>query len=525
MATTTTNPAQAGMRTRRQRRRSIAVAVATAAAVISSNGHAAEWRFVPTLSVTETYSDNVALAVSGQERSDFVTQISPGFSVTANGPRLKLRANYQLQGTTYLHGSGASKFSNILDGSLTAELIQDLFFVDAKASISQQNISAFGTQSTNNININNNRADVRTYSISPYLRNNFGNRAFCELRYAHESAGTSSNLLGTSNTDRVSMVLNSGEAFQKISWGLRASLQKNHFAGQRDVEQDSYSASVRYFLDPHFSLTATGGYERDDYVTLAEKPSGAFYNAGFVWKPTSRTDVTATVGHRYFGQTYSILANHRSRQTVFNITYSEDVATTQQQFLSQPTLSTTAFLNQLYSAQIPDPVVRQQVIDALIRQTGLASTIGNPTNSFGNTYFLQKSLQGSIAVTGVRNTVVVSVFDTRRTARSTQQATSAVLAPQFAALNDSNKQLGINALLNHQFTTSMSGVASVNATRSTSLSTARVNNYKTARIALSQKFAPKVTGSVELRRSQQNSDVLGGDIRENAITASLLMRF
>ena len=388
MAITTTDMAKAPSNTRRQRRRSLVVVAAAAAAVIGTNGNAAEWRFVPTLSVSETYSDNVFLAARGLERSDFVTQISPGFSITANGPRLKLKTSYQLQGTTYLHNSGSSGFSNIFDGSLNAQLIQDLFYLDASANISQQNISAFGPQSSNNININNNRADVRTYTISPYLRHNFGNKAFSELRYAHNSVGTSSDLLAVTNTDRLSLIVNSGEAFQKISWALRASAQKNHYNAQRDVEQDSYAGSVRYFLNPHFSLTATGGYERNTYISFGEQPNGAFYNAGFVWKPTSRTEVSATAGHRYFGQTYSFLANHRARNAVFNVSYTEDITTSQQQFSSQPTISTASFLDQLYSAQIPDPIARQQVIDAIIRQTGLATTIINPNNSLTNTYFL-----------------------------------------------------------------------------------------------------------------------------------------
>lgn len=525
MATITTDMAHATVHGRRERRRAIAAAIAATAAVIGSNGNAAEWRFTPTVSATETYTDNVSLATRGLERSDLVTQISPGLSVTANGPRLKLRANYQLQGTTHLHSNGSSELSNVLDGSLTAEFVEDLFYIDARANISQQNISAFGPQSTNNININNNRADVRTYGVSPYLRHNFGNRAFGELRYAHDSVGTSSNLLATSNTDRLSMVLNSGEAFQKISWGLRASTQKSHSHDQRDVNQDLISGSVRYFLNPHFSVTATGGYEKANYATLAETPSGTFYTAGFIWKPTSRTDVSVTAGHRYFGQTYSLLANHRARHSVFNVSYTEDITTAQQQFSAPPRASTAAFLDQLYTAQIPDPAARQQVIDALIRQTGLASTISNPNNSLTNTYFLQKSLQASVAVSGARNTVVVSAFDSRRTAQSAQQASVVVGTSPFAALNDNNKQLGLTALWNVQLASNLNGLASLNTTRTTALSTARVDNYKAFRLGVTQKFAQKLSGSVELRHSQQNSDVLGGDIRENALTASLLMQF
>lgn len=525
MAITTIKSAPVRAKTSRPHRRSMLVVVATAATVVSSHGSAAEWRFTPSVAVSETYSDNIFLAPSGLERSDFVTQIAPGFTLTANGPRLKINAAYALQGTTYVRNSSSSGFSNILNGTVNAELIQDLLYVDARASIGQQNISAFGAQSTNNTNINGNRADVRTYSLSPYLRHNFGSKAYSELRYTHESVGTNSNLLAVTNTDGLALSLNSGEAFQKISWGLRASARKDHYKNQPDVDRDSYAGSVRYFLTPHFSLTATAGHEKDTYISVSDKPNGAFYNGGFVWKPTSRTELSATAGHRYFGPTYTLLANHRARNAVFNVSYTEDITTSQQQFASPQAISTSAFLDQLYSAQIPDPVTRQQVIDTLIRQTGLGSTLTNPLNSLTNTYFLQKNLQASVAINGVRNTVVFNAFDTRRTAQSPQLTTTAATNSPFAALNDSNKQLGASALWNLKFSPHTSGVANLNVTRTTSLSAARVDNYKTLRLALTERFQKKVSGTVELRHSQQNSDVLGGDIRENAITASLLMQF
>ena len=67
--------------------------------------------------------------------------------------------------------------------------------------------------------------------------------------------------------------------------------------------------------------------------------------------------------------------------------------------------------------------------------------------------------------------------------------------------------------------------ASLNYTRSSSTVTDQKTTYKTARLAMSTKFQPKLTGTVELRHSLQGSDFIGGDIRENAITAALLMQF
>ena len=39
----------------------------------------------PSLKLAETYTDNVFLSPEGSRQSDWITQIIPGISVTANG--------------------------------------------------------------------------------------------------------------------------------------------------------------------------------------------------------------------------------------------------------------------------------------------------------------------------------------------------------------------------------------------------------------------------------------------------------
>jgi uncharacterized protein (PEP-CTERM system associated) len=499
-------------------------AVATAAMLTTPVVSAADLRITPNLNIVETYTDNVGLQTRGNERSDFVTQISPGFTLVTNGPRLKANATYALQTTYYAQGTGATSTSNQLNANATAEFVRDLFFMDARASVQQQNISAFGPQSVNNVNINDNRADVRTYSLSPYLRHTFGNSARGELRYSHESVGTNSDLLGISSTDRLLATLDSGRDFGKIGWGLRTSTQTDHYNARRDIQQSAYSGNVRYALTPTFGLTAQAGYEKHDYTSIGDEPRGGLYNVGFNWAPSPRTNVTATVGHRFFGRTYSLLANQRSRHMVFTANYSEDITTSQAQFLGLPAISTAAFLDQLYLTSIPDPIARAQVIETFIRQNGLPSTFANPVNSFTSTYFLEKKLQGSVAFNGARNTVVVTGFDTRRMAQSPGQL-SAGSNTQLSAFDDSNKQIGANVLWNLRLSQRASANANINYTRTTSLTTDRLDTYKTFRLGVTQTFQPKLNGTVELRHTEQNSEVFGGDIRENALTATVLMQF
>jgi hypothetical protein len=78
---------------------------AAAMLLLSSHSIAMEWKIVPGLDLKETYSDNITLAPPGNEKSDFVTQINPGISLTGTGPRLKVNARYGMQNLFYAEES------------------------------------------------------------------------------------------------------------------------------------------------------------------------------------------------------------------------------------------------------------------------------------------------------------------------------------------------------------------------------------------------------------------------------------
>lgn len=537
MAIITTEFAVEFARRRRLRTRSGVLRMASMSATLlltCAAGQASEWRFVPSVNLTETYTDNVRLAPRGLEQSDFVTQIAPGFTLNNDGPRLQVHARYALQTLLYKNADVSPQISNIVDATVHASLIQDLLLMDARASAGQQNVSAFGPIATSNINLTGNRTNVHTYSISPYLVHRFSNVATAQLRYSHEAVGTGNvdnnsgfnfNTFGNSNTDRLALNIDNGPSFRYWTWSAYASTQKTKYTNNESVDQSTFSGNVGYFLVPTFRLTASAGYEKNTYFTVGNQPQGGFYTAGFIWTPSSRTSVTATAGHRYFGQTYSLTATHRARLAAFSASYTEDITSSQAQFLSTQLVSTSSLLNQAFLATIPDPTARQQVVNALILQNGLPAGIAAPVNALTNTYFLQKNFQASIALNGAHNTVVGSVFDTRRIPVSGRQAVTATVGTPLNFFDDNSKQIGANAMWNLQLSPRSSTNASLNYTRSSSTVTDQKTTYKTARLAMSTRFQPKLTGTVELRHSLQGSDFIGGDIRENAITAALLMQF
>lgn len=495
------------------------------------SAQAAEWRFAPTIDLSETYSDNIRLATRGNEKSDFVTQVSPGFTLTNDGPRFQVSARYALQAMLYGNSDTSTSLSNLFDAAVRGMVVRDLLYFDARASVGQQNISAFGTQSSSNANINPNRAEVRTYSISPYLVQRFENLASAQLRYTHESFGTSSvdnttsNLVSNSNIDRLSLLVNSGPAFQVVTWGAQASTERNNFSGLDSVQRSNVSGNLGYVVDPALRLTTAVGYEKETYDSPGEQPQGVYYNGGFIWTPTPRTNLTATAGHRYFGKTYDLAASHRSRRTIFSIDYNEDVTTAQSQYVGTSLVNTSDLLNRLYTDRIPDPAARQRVVDAVILQTGLPAGLAVPVNAVTNRFFLQKRLQASMAFSGRRNTLIGTLFNIRREATSSQQSQSTLLGSQLSALEDNSRQFGATALWSLQMSARTSANADVSYSHSEAVGSNQTSTTKTARLALTTAFQPKLRGNLEYRRSQQDSDFIGGDVRENAITASLLMQF
>ena len=91
-----------------------------------------------------------------------------------------------------------------------------------------------------------NRANVRTFSISPYLRHRFQDFASAELRYTRSLVTSDANALSNSQGDSFSATLNSGTAFQTLSWGVNYSNQMVHFdLTGRTVEMERAIANLR----------------------------------------------------------------------------------------------------------------------------------------------------------------------------------------------------------------------------------------------------------------------------------------
>lgn len=502
----------------------LAPAAALVALAWSSPADAAEWTITPGVDLKETYTDNVTLAPKGNERNDFVTEITPNLSITGTGPRLKFAADYAMRNFFYARSSGASNTSHRLQASGNAELVDKLFYIDGSATAGQQAISPFGPQVADAGHLTNNKADVRTASVSPYLRHRFGSSATGELRYSRDAVRADTGGLADSESDRFRVSLDSGTAFRTMQWSFLYDEQRIDYEAADDVRTRQLSGSLRYELSPRVALLATGGHEDNSYVTIGRKPEGEFWSLGAAWTPSERTNIAVTAGRRFFGNTLSFSAQHRTRMTVWSIGYQEDISTSRSQFLVPSTQDTATFLGGLWASSIPDRSVREELVQHFIRETNLPSTLVVPVNSFTNRVFLQKSAHASLAIKGARNTLLTNVY---RVEREPQSAATADLSlPPSAALNgEATRQDGISTVWNLRLSPRTSATASAGFSKVHSETTGRRDDNLTFRLGLMRQLQQKVKGGIELRRLEKRSTQTASEFRENAVSAFLQISF
>jgi uncharacterized protein (PEP-CTERM system associated) len=477
----------------------------------------------PSVIVRETYSDNPSLSVDNSDGA-FITDVSPSVNMVVNGPRLKGYAN--VAGHLYAYAGGQPNNTNSSSLQLSsggkATVVNDLLYVDGAAGRSRQSVSAFGQQAQNDYS-NTNSDTITTWRLSPYLVHRFGNFASGQLRYTHDSVKSSRNLLSNSQGDSADLNLASGPIFSTIGWDLQAHRQKvdDPLAGESTL--DNAIGTLRYRLKQSLSLYVNGGYDRYMYEGLGGTTGGKSFAGGFTWTPSQRTSIDASIGRRYFGKTYSLAATVRSRRTIWNANYRDEITTARAQFLRPGSIDTAGLLDASFAAAFPDPVERRQAILAYLAALGLPTTVANNVNYFSNRLLLQKQFQASVVLKGVRSSLIASFSNTRRNALSPAGVDAAIGNDiAIGGLLDNTRQSAVTLALNYRLSSRSAATLSSSKSRSVSVATGIEQDQTTVGFTVTHQFARNLSGNVDLRRNQGSAlDANNRTYRENAISATL----
>ena len=479
------------------------------------------WVLTPSLKLAETYTDNVFLSPESSRQSDWITQVVPGISVAANGPRLRLDATYAPEILYHAHTEREDKLFHRGNALGTLELADQLLFLEAGATVDQYDVSLRGPLTTSNVNITGNRATAVTTHVTPYLLRDIGSAARAEVRFTYSEwkSDDQQQALPDNTAQRVLLRLTNSTIDRPFTWDLTYSGERIEYETQQQTTTEEYTANAKRRITGTVSLLALAGYERYDtgIETLAEPR----WSGGFEWTPAPRTRLAVSAGQRLSDETYSFQFSHRTRLSTWNVTYAEDVTTSREQFFVPATQSTAGALDQMFVSQYPDPAARQKAVQEFIARTGLPPSLGSPVNFFSDQLFLQKRWLASAGLQGSRNTLVATAFweERRELAGGTTSPVGDFVVSQ--SIRTSGGSLAWGLRLTARNTWNLQG----GYTRNQFLDSGQVDDFVYLQAGFTRQFQPRVSGSLYYRLQDQKSTQGGAQYTENAGVASLLMTF
>ncbi|HLX30087.1 MAG TPA: TIGR03016 family PEP-CTERM system-associated outer membrane protein [Casimicrobiaceae bacterium] len=436
--------------TRRSASRALGCAAsAITLAVASAHAAAQTWRLTPSITAQLEATNNVNLGSGDQREGDFLTQIQPALAVSEHGAHTSVTGSIVLPILLYAR-TGSENNAVRPEVNLTgkAELVQQLFFIDASANVSQDSVSPFGPRPVNAATATVNRATAQSYMVSPYFKGQGANDINYELRDSNTWT-VANGIAATGNQAYSNEVTGHLDQTPKpLGFALDYDRLDTNFTDSGTLITEIERARVEWRPEPDWQLAAIGGYE-DNRFPLAGYNS-AIYGVEVRWKPSDRTNVDAQWQHRFFGSSYQVGIQETTRLTVWSLRAFRDITTYPQQLATLGVgANVNTLLNQLFASRVSDPTQRQTIVDQLISERGIPSLLTSPISLFSNQVTLQDSVEGSVGLLGARNTIFLTAFRTK-SAPVKSANPSPIDLLLFAQTN--NTQTGTNVVWTHRLT-------------------------------------------------------------------------
>ncbi len=469
-------------------------------------------RVTPSFAASETYTDT-SRRTSGHNGGEFITRISPGISLSSRGGRVQGNLSYTLNATHYSEHPQARTIDNALSASALAELVDNWAYVDVRAAISKQNLSAFGRQtSPDSLQFNPNQAEVGTLRVSPYVRGQLAG----SIQYdARVDAGLTETR-GSSNFDSrdrsASLSLSSLAAGTRLGWSAQAQHQVTRFKVGRETSTQRINASLIWRPDPDLQLNVSAGQERTN-VGAAFTSSYDNWGAGLRWTPTERTNVVLRTDRRYYGDGHSLSVEHRMRRFVVRISDARDATSgAGANGVGQPT-SLYQLLFAQFASAYPDPLTRDQAVRDFLRQIGRSPDEIVSGGALSSGVTLQRRQDLSFALLGIRTTLNASAFSSQTEGLDlgTQQP------------GGGTRQSGVNLGVSYRLTPTSALSLSGNLTRTDGNNAVRGNDLKSVSLGWSGQPGRRASLSLSARYAVFNSPT--DPYREASLTASVGISF
>ena len=476
----------------------------------------ASWNITPLLDVTETYSDNIALA-SDSLQQGWISDISPGIRIDGASAKLTAYLDYRRQNLYYQGNSQWNRQQNQLSSFAKLEAVDNWLFVDASSNISQQRLSVFSPASSDGTSATADRVETRSVVVSPYVRGQLSNIADYTVRYSTADLRSDSASLADTRVKQYSASVKS-RSLGVIGWFGDAvgSKVNNDLIGDRDDAR--FRVGLLAPVGAHLHLSVFSGKERTNYAS-PEQETTSMPGVGIEWSPSKQTQFVGLREKRFFGYGHSMQFSHRTALTAWRYFDGKDVAMLPALLGGYSSGTIQELMSDLLESSIPDPIQRSRAVRARLDQSGSAASLSGTDGVLTSRLYIDRVREASVALLGIRNTVTLLL----RQRDEKLLANAPVAVDSFSDTSDIRERSASLTWL-YRLTPLTTLNVSLEHRKSESMSVAELaQSQDTQTLALSFRLAPKASASLGVRRLR--ADGLTSQVRENALVGSFMQEF
>ncbi len=374
---------------------------------------------LPGVRTALSYSSNINLEsdsvdangniVGNPNRSgDFVLEISPYFRGESESQRLKYKFDYSVSNLFRLKSGEKIIARHRFQGNTTASVAGDWLWLDASGLIANTYADLFGPLSVDpNVSFTN-VAQVRTASLSPYVRSRILGVADATFRYGLQWNGSTRNVPEQSKLIHVLSADFRGSEVDgrnwNWSWGGEHTIRK---LGSANIVRNFSMGSAYWVPTPSLRLTASAVYDQiDGLVARNGARKGLGPGIGIDWNPYDQAQIKINAINRYYGNSYNASISHSGNFLVGALYLNKGASGS----VDSTILSIDPGSVFGSSAVTSNPLYR-----ALLAQN-LRLGYGIPYGSglIEDTYILETRVGGSLGLIGIRNSLTANVYATKR---------------------------------------------------------------------------------------------------------------
>lgn len=511
----------AGLRSAR-RHELTAAAAASALLLCPAAAHAARWALDAGVSSTLTWSSNGDLGIGTESRADTLLEVRPHLSLTAEGPRLRLRGNLALDGVATVHDTQPKRILPEADVNAHWVAIERFLFVDAGVHAQRTSQNPFGVRPE--LATSANTLTTAQAHLSPFIESSIDASTRYRLRsensWTHDigpAASQASVTAAAGYFGRHSLALEHDP--RPLGWRLEAERSQTRYRddAQQPITADIARLVLDYALGADTTAGVRAGREHTDLVTRDTRRN--IYGWQAQWRPSERTTLAAFDEQRFFGSAWRLSFDHRMPRLAWSIVASRSLDTTPQALFNLlPTDNVAALIDAMFTTRYPDPIARAEVVQDFLAQQGIASGTLRPTTIYSPRLSIVTLRSATVTLTGTRNTLALSAFLSR-----TEDAPDAGNLATGTALTNNSEQ-GASATLSHRLSPTTNVNMSIDASRIRALQAPDRTTQHSARLQLNTELSPRTTlvGGVRYRKLRSNVTPEG---REGAVFVGLDYRF